>query len=320
MKLSLPGLVFGVTVFFGAHQGLAQLTTSSVSGKIPDSNGDVLPGAAVLVVYKPTNSSYGVATNAEGRFVLANLNPGGPYDITVSFVGYVSEKKTELYLKLGESMRFNFQLKDEAQQLSEVIVLGVAAEVADLAEKIGTVTNVGRSQLQVLPTLSRSFSDFTRLTPQASNNSFAGTNFRYNNITLDGAINNDAIGFSPSLGGVSGTANQPGSSTRTNSFSLDAIQEVQVQTAPFDVTLGNFTGGSINAVSRSGTNTVTGSVYGFGTKAAITVKDKVAANIGDGSLNSSYYDYQTGFRLGLQIIKDKLFLFTNEEVTNNPVL
>ncbi len=107
MKLSLPGLVFGVTAFFGAHQGLAQLTTSSVSGKIIDSNGDVLPGATVLVVYKPTNSSYGVATNAEGRFVLANLNPGGPYDITVSFVGYVSEKKTELYLKLRESMRFN---------------------------------------------------------------------------------------------------------------------------------------------------------------------------------------------------------------------
>jgi hypothetical protein len=320
MKLRLPVLLFiTAALFFGAKPASAQLTTSSVTGKITDAKGDVLPGATVQLVYKPTNSSFGVATNAEGRFVLANLNPGGPYDATVSFVGYVTEKKTDLYLKLGEPLRLNFQLKDEALQLSEVVVLGVASDVSDLTEKMGTVTNVGRSQLQVLPTLSRSFSDFTRLTPQASNNSFAGTNFRYNNITLDGAINNDAIGFSPSLGGVSGTANQPGSSTRTNSFSLDAIQEVQVQTAPFDVTLGNFTGGSINAVSRSGTNTVTGSVYGFGRNAAITGKYKGDDKIGNGSINKSYYDYQTGFRIGLPLIKDKLFWFTNEEITRSQI-
>jgi hypothetical protein len=167
--------------------------------------------------------------------------------------------------------------------------------------------------------LSRSFSDFTRLTPQSSNNSFAGTNFRYNNISLDGAINNDAIGFSPSLGGISGTANQPGSSTRTNSFSLDAIQQVQVQIAPYDVSLGNFTGGSINAVSRSGSNTMSGSVYAFARNATLTGKYKGADKVGDGSINSSYYDYQTGFRLGFALKKDKLFWFTNEEVTNNSV-
>jgi len=243
-------------------------------------------------------------------------NPGGPYEITVTFVGYKTEKYIDINLKLGETQKLDVTLQSDEQLLQEVAVLGVSEEAT---EKTGTGTNVNREQIASLPTLSRSFSDFTRLTPQSSNNSFAGTSFRYNNITLDGAINNDAIGFSPQLGGQTSTANQPGSSTRTNSFSLDAIQQVQVQIAPYDVSLGNFTGGSVNAVSRSGSNIVTGSVYGFGRNATITGKYKGNDKTGDGSLNSSYYDYQSGFRLGFPLIKDKLFLFTNEEVTNNSV-
>ncbi|MBS1680778.1 MAG: carboxypeptidase-like regulatory domain-containing protein [Bacteroidetes bacterium] len=296
--------------------GAAQVTTSAVNGKIADSKGETLPGATVLIVYKPTNTSQGVEVNLEGRYNVVNLTPGGPYEVTVSFVGYTTEKFHDVYLKLGETLKLDVVLQEESHQLNEVVVTGVNQEAT---EKTGASTNVNRQQLQSLPTLTRSFSDFTRLTPQSSNNSFAGTNFRYNNITLDGAINNDAIGFSPSLGGISGTANQPGSSTRTNSFSLDAIQQVQVQIAPYDVSLGNFTGGSINAVSRSGSNTVEGSVYAFGRGAAITGKYKGSDKINDGSINSSYYDYQTGFRLGFPLVKDKLFWFTNEEITNNSV-
>ena len=117
-----------------------------------------------------------------------------------------------------------------------------------------------------LPTLGRSLSDFTRLTPQSNNNSFAGSNFRYNNLTIDGAINNDAIGFSNSFGGVSGggQSGAAGSGTRTNPYSIDVIQEVQVQLAPYDIKIGNFTGGSVNAVTKSGTNEVHGSVYAYG--------------------------------------------------------
>ncbi len=302
--------------FLGTGASFAQSTTSALSGKIADNKGETLPGATVQVTYQPTNTPYGVMSNNEGRYNLVNLTPGGPYEVSITFVGYKTEKYDNVYLKLGETLRLDVTLKDETQQLSEVTVVGVNQ---DVTEKTGTGTSVGREQITSLPTLSRSFSDFTRLTPQSSNNSFAGTNFRYNNITLDGAINNDAIGFSPSLGGLGGTSNQPGSSTRTNSFSLDAIQQVQVQIAPYDVSLGNFTGGSINAVSRSGSNNVSGSVYGFGRNAAITGKYKGSDKIGDGAINSSYYDYQTGFRLGLPLIKDKLFLFTNEEVTNNSV-
>jgi hypothetical protein len=310
-KLVSPAALLLVT-----SSAFAQQTSSALSGKISDASAKGLPGAAVQVVFTPTNTSYGVVTNTEGRYFLANLNPGGPYEITITFIGYQSEKYKDINLKLGETQKLDVTLQNETQLLSEVAIVGLSENAT---EKIGTATSVSREQIAALPTLSRSFSDFTRLTPQSSNNSFAGTNFRYNNITLDGAINNDAIGFSPSLGGLTGTANQPGSSTRTNSFSLDAIQQVQVQIAPYDVSLGNFTGGSINAVSRSGSNVVTGSVYGFGRNSSITGNYKGTDKVGDGSINSSYYDYQTGFRLGLPLIKDKLFLFTNEEVTNNSV-
>ena len=310
MKKSLQLVLF--VVFVGS--AVAQTTTSAVTGKIKDLKGAEIPGATVQLIYKPTNIVYGSITNAEGLFFLSNLNPGGPYDILISFVGYKTEKQEGIFLKLGETLKLNLELAEDVQQLADVVVMGVTE---NMAEKTGPSTNIGREQIMALPTLSRSFSDFTRLTPQSSNNSFAGTNFRYNNISLDGAINNDAIGFSPSLGGLSGTSNQPGSSTRTNSFSMDAIQEVQVQLAPYDVSLGNFTGGSINAVSRSGSNVVTGSVYSFQRNAAITGSYKGADKVGDGSINSSYYDYQTGFRLGLPIIKDKLFWFTNEEITRN---
>ncbi|MBS1558157.1 MAG: carboxypeptidase regulatory-like domain-containing protein [Bacteroidetes bacterium] len=294
----------------------AQTTTSAVSGKVTDARSETLPGATIQVVYKPTNTSYGANTNAEGRYTLVNLTPGGPYEVLITYVGYKTERFDDVFLKLGETLRLDATLTEASQQLTEVVITGTGQEVT---EKTGTGTSVGKQQIQTLPSLTRSFSDFTRLTPQSSNNSFAGTNFRYNNITLDGAINNDAIGFSPSLGGISGTSNQPGSSTRTNSFSLDAIQQVQVQIAPYDVSLGNFTGGSVNAVSRSGSNTVEGSVYAFGRNATITGKYKGNDKVGNGSINNSYYDYQTGFRLGFPLVKDKLFWFTNEEITNNSV-
>ena len=168
--------------------------------------------------------------------------------------------------------------------------------------------------MNVLPTLGRSLSDFTRLTPQSNNNSFAGTNFRYNNITLDGAVNNDAIGFSNSFGGVSGggQSGTAGSGTRTNPYSIDVIQEVQVQLAPYDVKLGNFTGGSVNAVTKSGTNTVHGSVYGYGRNQALVGKSPDAAK---SKIGSDFYDYQYGGTLSGPIIKNKLFFIVNAELT-----
>jgi hypothetical protein len=284
----------------------AQETSSAMNGRIISDKGEDLIGAVVQAVHTPTGSKYTAETDLNGRFNLSNLRPGGPYEITIIYVGYKEQKLKDVYLTLGNTAKFDVSMSENNAILEEVQITGSK----DI--KTGASTNISKEQLMGLPTLSRNFTDMTRLTPQASNNAFAGTSWRYNNVAIDGAINNDAIGFSPSLGGQSPTSNMPGSSTRTNSISLDAIEQVQVQIAPYDVKLGNFTGGSINAITRSGTNDVTGSVYGFGRNAAITGPN----NAGDKSkMPSSYYDYQTGFRVGLPLIKNKLFFFTNEEIT-----
>ena len=289
-----------------ARLASAQVTTSSLSGKVISDKQEDLIGVTVVATHVPTGSKRGTATEADGRFTIPNLAPGGPYTVTVTYVGYKEQVINNVFLTLGNTTRLNFELAGEAQALNEVVIVG-----STQATKTGAGTNIGREQLQQLPTISRSIQDFTRLDPRNSNNSFAGSSFRYNNITLDGAVNNDAIGFSPSLGGQGGTSGLPGGSARSNPISLDAIQEIQASVAPYDVKLGNFTGGSINAVTRSGTNDFHGSIYGYGRNQAITGKSIDGTN---SKIGSSYHDYQTGFRLGGPIIQNKLFFFVNGEI------
>ena len=284
----------------------AQVTTSALSGKVTSDKGEELIGVTVVATNVPTGTKRGTGTEPDGRFTIPNLAPGGPYSVTVTYVGFKEQTVDNVFLTLGNTTRLNFVLAAEAQALNEVVVVGNTQ-----ATKTGAGTNVGAAALQQLPTISRSISDFTRLDPRNSNGSFAGSSFRYNNVTLDGAVNNDAIGFSPSLGGQSGTSGLPGGSARANPISLDAIQEIQASVAPYDVKLGNFTGGSVNAVTRSGTNDYHGSVYGYGRNQNVTGKSI------DGSGNkigTDYHDYQTGFRVGGPIIKNKLFFFTNAEI------
>ena len=284
----------------------AQVTTSALTGKVTSDKGEELIGVTVVATNVPTGTKRGTGTEPDGRFTIPNLAPGGPYAVTVTYVGFKTQTVENVFLTLGNSTKLNFVLATEAQQLNEVVVVGNTQ-----ATKTGAGTTVSREAIQQLPTISRSIQDFTRLDPRNSNNSFAGSSFRYNNITLDGAINNDAIGFSPSLGGVSGTSGLPGGSARANPISLDAIQEIQAQVAPYDVKLGNFTGGSINAVTRSGTNDFHGSVYGYGRNQDVTGR---SIDGSDSKIGTVYKDYQTGFRLGGPIVKNKLFFFTNAEI------
>ncbi|MGI4832945.1 MAG: carboxypeptidase regulatory-like domain-containing protein [Janthinobacterium lividum] len=283
----------------------AQVTTSAIGGKVVSDKGEELIGVTVVATNVPTGVKRGTTTEPDGRFTIPNLGPGGPYQVQISYVGYTTQTIGNITLTLGNTAKLNVTLAAEAQALNEVVVVG-----STQATKTGAGTNVGRAALQQLPTISRSIQDFTRLDPRNNNGSFAGSSFRYNNVTLDGAVNNDAIGFSPSLGGQSGTSGLPGGSARANPISLDAIQEIQAQVAPFDVKLGNFTGGSVNAVTRSGTNDFHGSVYGYGRNQAITGKS-VDGNLT--KIGTSYHDNQQGFRLGGPIIKNKLFFFVNGE-------
>ncbi|MBC7388213.1 MAG: TonB-dependent receptor [Opitutaceae bacterium] len=304
MKKLIPLLIL---YFFQVSTGLCQITSSNISGNVKSTSGEGLIGVAIQATHKPTGTNYIVESDISGNYYIANMQPGGPYVIKMAYTGYKPQQKDSIYLQLGETLSLDLKMVDESVQTEEVVVTG------NQEIKTGTGTTISNVQIRELPTISRSITDFTRLTPQSSNNSFAGTNFRYNNITVDGAINNDAIGFSPSLGGVGSTSGMPGSSTRTQPLSLDAIETVSAQIAPYDTKIGNFTGGSINAVTRRGTNDVTGSVYAFGRNASITGPNNVS---GDKSkMPSSYYDYQTGFRVGFPLVKDKLFFFTNEEIT-----
>lgn len=312
MKLSIVSLisVFMLLAIF-SH---AQVTTSSINGQIKD-NKDIIPGATIVFLHVPTGTVSKASSNERGIYRIGNLNPGGPYKITVTYIGYATASRENIFLTLGTDQKLDINLKEQGNQLAEVSVKGQKG-----GTKSGAGTSIGEGQIKTLPTMNRSLQDVTRVTPQGSkDNTFGGTNFRYNNVTIDGAVNNDAIGFSPSLGGQSGSSGMPGSSTRTNPVSLDAIQDVTVLLAPYDVKVGNFLGGSINAVTRSGTNELIGSVYGYGRNASLIGKNKIGDNA---KIPSSFHDYQTGFRLGFPIIKDKLFFFTNEEITRrqDPVI
>jgi len=291
------------------YPAMAQETNGTLSGKITNDKKEPLIGVTVLAIHEPSGTRYGVITGTDGRYYLPGLRIGGPYSVSITMMGMQAQKREQLNVRLGEPLQINIVMVAGGTDLAAVTVKGT--KKAASANTTGAGQNISRTQLANMPTISRSLQDMTKMVPQSSrDNSFAGTNFRYNNVTIDGAINNDAIGFSPSAGGITGSSGMPGSSTRTNAVSLDAIEDMQVYLAPFDVKIGNFTGGSINAVTRSGTNTVTGSVYGFGRNAALTGK---APN---GKMNNDFYDYQAGVRLGFPIIKNKLFFFTNEEVTS----
>lgn len=279
----------------------SQETSSKIFGRLRGTASEM----TVKVVHIPTNSTFETKSNSKGQFSLDNLQPGGPYKIEISDGSQVVYSNSNVQLSLGNNDLPVVEVNNKEKMIDEV----------KLTSKKSTAKyGVGISQTQIsgLPNINRGIQDVTKLVPQSANNSFNGTNFRYNNVTIDGSINNDAIGFSPSLGGQTGTSGMPGSSTRSNSISLDAIQDVQVYIAPYDVKLGNFLGGSINAVTRSGSNNVEGSLYAYGRNAAITGRNRIGDN---SKMPNSFEDFIYGGRVGLPVIKDKLFLFTNMEYT-----
>lgn len=278
-----------------------QVTTSSLQGIVSDASGETMPGATVVAVHEPSGTRYGAITNFDGRFTMPNLRIGGPYTIEISFVGYSSLSYTDINLRLGEPYVLNAVLTDESTELSEVIITGSRTSDFD-TNRTGTGTNISQRRLNALPQINRSVTEFTRLTPQANGTSFAGRDARYNNLQVDGANFNNGFGLSgnPLPGGQA----QP--------ISLDAIQEITVNIAPFDVTQSGFTGAGVNAVTRSGTNTFQGSAYYF-TKN----QDLQGKRIGDNEI--PVVDAATknfGFRLGGPIIKNKLFFFINAEREN----
>ncbi|WP_339844309.1 TonB-dependent receptor [uncultured Dokdonia sp.] len=290
---------FFLIVVLGAFSLQAQVTTSSISG-IVNGGSETLPGANVLAVHTPTGTRYGAITDFDGRFSLLNLRVGGPYTITMSYVGFQSQEFTGVNLNLGETYNVEVTLSEDSNALEEVVITGSRNNTFSDG-RTGAATNVGERQLKSLPTISRSAADFYRLEPSASSNgSFGGRNDQYNNFSLDGAVFNNPFGLD---------AATPGGQTGSQPISLDAIEQIQVSTAPYDVTLSGFTGASVNAVTKSGTNEVKGTVYGFYRNEDLT-GGKVA---GDDVFVADQSQNTYGISIGGPIIKNKLFFFANFE-------
>ena len=298
----LTGAIIALSISLVCLYANAQVTTATMSGTILNEEGKPLPGATVKISYADAGIRKTILTQSNGSFVIPNLRVGGPYTVTVSYVGYLEKTENDIILNLGQNTAVDIILEPSTASLGNVTVTG-RSKIFD-NQRTGASTNISSRQIRQLPTISRSADDFTRLTPSASatinGTSFAGRNGQYNNYSLDGAVFNNPFGLD---------APTPGGQTGSQPISLDAIDQIQVNIAPYDVTQAGFTGAGINTVTKSGTNTFGGTVYGFYRNQGMTGKkvdgDKIAV--------PDLTQLQAGFSLGGAIKKNKLYYFVNFE-------
>ncbi len=296
---AFAAVLLGVTSF-------AQVTTSSLNGRVEDENGEAVIGAAVVATHTESGTRYAAITNGQGRYVINGMRAGGPYTVEVTCLGFQNVTYTGISLQLAEAFSLDFDLKEDKLQLGEAIV--IAAPSSKFAsEKTGAATNISGKQIESLPTVSRSITDVTRLSPYGGNGmSFAGTDGRTANFTVDGANFNNNFGLSSNL---------PGGGSP---ISIDAIDELQVVISPYDVRQTNFIGGGVNAITKSGTNTFKGSAYVYHRNENMRGNQVAGVEIAgarDRDRNTTY-----GFTLGGPIVKNKLFFFVNAEYSKTPTV
>ena len=285
---------------------LAQVTTSSMTGKVTlEGSGDEIIGATVVAVHEPSGTRYNAVTNVNGMFTIQGMRTGGPYNVTVSYIGHQTKTFRGITLQLGETYNLPVWLNENITDLAEIVVTGTASKFSQ--ERTGASTNINSQQIINLPTVSRSITDVTRLSPYGGNGmSFAGSDGRTANFTVDGANFNNNFGLSSNL---------PGGG---NPISIDAIEELQVVISPYDVRQTNFIGGGVNAITKSGTNTFKGSAYVYHQNENLrgdAVEREQISGARDKDSKTTY-----GFTLGGPIIKDKLFFFANGEMVKTPTV
>ena len=284
---------------------MAQITTSSMAGKVANTgtNEEVI-GATIVAVHEPSGTRYAAVTNTSGRFSIQGMRTGGPYNVTVSYIGFQPKIFKGITLQLGETYHLDVTMNEDANELTEVVVSGKASKFT--AEKTGASTNISSQQIVNMPTVNRSLTDVTRLSPYANGMSLSGGNGKMTNFTVDGANFNNNFGLSDKL---------PGGG---NPISIDAIEEIQVVISPFDVRQTNFIGGGINAVTKSGTNTFKGSAYVYHRNENMRGDAVDREQISGARAKDQNTTY--GFTIGGPIIKNKLFFFVNGELSKTPTI
>jgi hypothetical protein len=287
-------------IFLYTNNSYSQSTTNaSVTGIVVDDFGEPIMGAHIKAVHESSGTEYGAMTRMDGDFDIPAMRVGGPYKITVSYIGFETQELGNVYLALGERFRLNITMQ-EGVELKAIELSSRRSSLIN-PNRTGAATNINKEAIESMPTISRSVTDFTRLTPQSSGTSFAGQDPKSINFTLDGTVMTNTFGLSGSV---------PGASTNSNPVSLDAIEEIQVNIAPYDVTQGGFTGAGINAITRSGDNEFRASAF---------MNARNERLVGTNAMNSQVIteDFsvrQYGFRVGGPIIKDKLFIFVSGEI------
>ena len=297
-KLFLAAMATTITVCASA-----QVTTSAVSGQVIDETGQAVIGATVLAVHEPSGTQYGAVTNMDGRYTIQGMRTGGPYKIEISYVGYKKSTYTDLYLELGNTLGLNAKMEPSSELLDEVVV------VADAKANAGASSNFSTQKIENTPTVDRNIYDIVKNMPMAMTSknggiTFAGSNNRYNSFQIDGTVSNDVFGLA-----ASGTN---GGQTGANPISMDAIQEIQVVVAPFDVRQSGFTGGGINAITKQGTNTTHGSFYTYFNNQNMYGKYSAIRDYAKSPMTQQY-TRTFGGTLGGAIVKDKLFYFVSAE-------
>ena len=306
MKKSIKSLLLSFAAMLFVVSAAAQVTTSSFGGHVTDKDGAVV-GATVVAVYQPTAATYYSVTDKNGNFRINNVTPGGPYTVTVEMMGYRKVENQNLYAPLGETLTVDAVLEDDAISLDAAVFVADGSLSNMNVHRSGAGTSVSQRTIESMPTVSRSMNDVMKLTPQASSTSnglaIGGGNYRSSYVTVDGAAFNNAFGIGSNLpaGGAP--------------ISLDAIEQMSVNITPFDVRHSGFTGGAINAVTKSGTNEWHASVYNYYTSQAVRGYMVEGENVP----KTDFLDNTTGFTVGGPIIKNKLFFFVNAEYSADVV-
>ncbi len=308
---AVASLVLAAGLLVARTASAQSVTTGSISGSVTDESGGVLPGADVLAVHEPTRTRYTAVTDSRGRFSILNVRVGGPYALTVTMAGFNEQKRSSAEVALGADLNLDFRMKLESVKETVEVTANGGSILSPTST--GPASNVNQQEVEQMPTVTRSISDFARLSPYFAPQgngggdgpdvlAVAGRSNRYNNVQIDGANNND-------LFGLAGTSGNPAGFTETQPISIDAIQEIQLVVAPYDVRQGGFSGGGINAITRTGTNEYHGTAY---------YEFRNDGLVGNGPKDrpiSTFSEKQFGASLGGPIVRDKVFFFVNADLT-----